>query len=178
MIGDWNLFNTLQIVEIKQTASHVAVADTTYLKNALKKSWVVLRLLFLSIRHIRPFQSSKVKIVINLQRILTNASWNATTTDNMRMRIINAKTVNLAQLLVQVIEKKQVKEITSYLNRAQLNNINTKYVFIDPSKIIFRMCPCSVSWNLREMSTHTPMQSTIQMLSNNQTLRYGLQYQM
>ena len=42
----------------------------------------------------------------------------------MIMIIINAKTVNLAQLLVQVIEKKQVKEIAIYSNC--VNDINTK----------------------------------------------------
>ena len=59
--------------------------------NALKKSWVVLRLLFLSIRHIRPFQSSKVKIVINIQRILTNASWNDKITKTLSLCIVSGE---------------------------------------------------------------------------------------
>ena len=154
LIADWNWFNTLQIVEIKQTASHAAVADTTYLQNALRKSWVVLRLPFLSIRHIKSFQSLKAKIVINLQRILTNASWNATTTDNMIMIIINAKTVNLAQLLVQVIEKKQVKEIAIYSNCVILMIlIQNKFSLRD--KKLYLECVRAQSLEICEKCQHT-----------------------
>ena len=49
LICDWDWFITLQIVGIKQTASHAAAADITYHQNASKKSWALVW--FLSIRH-------------------------------------------------------------------------------------------------------------------------------
>ena len=51
LICDWDWFITLQIVGIKQTASHVAAADITYHQNALKKSWAMIWSQRDSIRH-------------------------------------------------------------------------------------------------------------------------------